>query len=148
MPKKQKELPNDPNIDVRPTKVYQEFLCATSGGGCGGYTLVKLNTAFDGVVKIICPNCKHEHGRIVENGHIQENWHGQSHYLSQRNDKTSHEIISTMAAFSMTPRTNEYLLGFTSKNERTAPVIKDIKKDLVADFFLRESFQDRHGGKK
>lgn len=50
------------------SRVVQEFYCTTSGGGCGGYILVKLNTAINGVVEIICPNCKHAHQRYIKNG--------------------------------------------------------------------------------
>lgn len=40
------------------SRVVQEFYCTKSGGGCGGYFMIKMNMGLNGVHKIICPNCK------------------------------------------------------------------------------------------
>lgn len=143
---------------IVPPKVYQEFYCAKSGGGCGGYILVKVNMAINGVIKVICPKCKHEHGRIVQNGHIVESWAGQSH-LKSRNDKTEQELIPTMAAYSLVPRTASYLKdidkvqpakkaknGFEDRHgdaERNCPVIKEAVD--MGDPVLRESWLQKIG---
>jgi hypothetical protein len=131
-------------------KVYQEFNCPVSGGGCGGYIMLKLSINFTGVVRVICPNCKHEHGRCVENGHIIEHWTTQSHHLTQhRNDKTDHEIIPTMAAFSKTPRTTSYMKKTKLKsgvNERTAVVVTKLSD--LGDPLLRESWLQKFGGER
>lgn len=47
-----------------------EFWCSTYGGGCGGYFVVRMRTSFDGDYTLVCPNCKHEHNRIIRNGAI------------------------------------------------------------------------------
>jgi len=49
-------------------KIYQEFYCTVSGGGCGGYMTVRLNIAINGVVEVVCPNCNHKHQRNIKNG--------------------------------------------------------------------------------
>lgn len=135
---------------VEPTtgKVWQEFYCAISGGGCGGYIMVRINMAINGVVKVICPNCKHSHGRIIEKGHIRESWSGQSHSLG-RNDSSDQEIVPTMAAFSKKPQTMTYLTKEKSSygtHERTCPIVNDPNKD-IADALVRQSWAERHGVK-
>ncbi len=48
--------------------VYQEFYCASSGGGCGGYITFPLNPAINGIIELVCPKCSHEHQRMIKNG--------------------------------------------------------------------------------
>lgn len=53
-------------------RVWQEFFCTKSGGGCGKYIQVKLNIAINQVVEIVCPNCGHKHQRTIQDGAIKE----------------------------------------------------------------------------
>ncbi len=53
-------------------RVKEEFYCATSGGGCGGYMVFPLNKALNGVVEVVCPKCKHKHRRMIKNGVLTE----------------------------------------------------------------------------
>lgn len=132
-----------------PGKVWQEFYCAKSGGGCGGYIMVKLNMAINGTVKVICPKCKHSHGRVIEEGHLKENF-SSSRYTGGRNDNTDQEIIPTMAAYSETPRTTAYLTTAKiegDRAERTCPIVKDPTTD-IGNQFLRQSWVEKHGAKK
>ena len=54
-----------------PRKTF-EFNCPTSGGGCGKYFDVRLNTSINGYYRIHCPNCGHIHYRDVKNGQITD----------------------------------------------------------------------------
>lgn len=129
-----------------PGKVWQEFYCAKSGGGCGGYIMVKLNMAISGTVKVICPKCKHEHSRVIEEGHLKENFSSKK-YTGSRYDKTDQELIPTMAAYSETPKTTAYLTKKKiegDSEERTCPIVKDPAKD-IGDQILRQSWVERHG---
>lgn len=58
-------------------RVLEEFYCATSGGGCGGFMCVRINKALNGVVEIVCPKCGHQHRRGIKNGVLQED--GRAH---------------------------------------------------------------------
>ncbi len=49
-------------------KVVEEFYCATSGGGCGGFITVRINMALNGVFELVCPKCGHQHRRAVKDG--------------------------------------------------------------------------------
>lgn len=127
-------------------KVWQEFYCAKSGGGCGGYITVRINMALDGVYTVVCPNCGHEHQRGVKEGHIVE----EGRYQKGLQGKRIEKLCPTMAAFSKTPQT-KYMKKHGDGNgdhssERNAGVIKS-KRSLVADSMIRQSWFDRHGGK-
>jgi hypothetical protein len=82
---------------VLPSKILQEFYCASSGGGCGGYITFKINMALEGTVEMVCPKCKHKHQRIIDRGEIKE----QGRYDSN----PVQEIHTTMAAWHKTPIT-------------------------------------------
>ena len=84
-----------PPADV--IKVQQEFYCASSGGGCGGYFRVKLNMAIEGTVEVVCPNCGHKHQRVIDKGVIKE----QGRYDKQ----PSQEIHTVISAYSKKPIT-------------------------------------------
>ena len=133
-------------------RIWQEIHCTLSGGGCGGYILVKLNTALnDHRVEMICPKCQHKHVRVIQNGVVQE----QGRFAS----KTSEEICPTLAAWSEKPRT----LTMKKKkpiskkdgtpayfNERDGVVIQDVElsgEEIAAQQILRESWSDRFLGK-
>ncbi len=78
-------------------RVSQEFWCDTAGGGCGGYIRVRLNMALNHIVKLVCPNCGHEHQRKITDGRLVE--HG-------RYATDAKEILRpTKAAYSKTPFT-------------------------------------------
>lgn len=132
---------NNALLGPRDEKIHQEFYCAVSGGGCGGYIVVKMNIGINGVVRVICPKCGHEHGRIIQNGKIVENWSGQSHFLD-RNRYTDQEIIPTMAAYRDKPRSQEYINGINDSNERNSPMFEN---KIIARLILRESVMDKNG---
>lgn len=46
----------------------QEFYC----GECVGYFMVRLNMALNHEVYVRCPNCEHEHRRVIKDGVIYE----------------------------------------------------------------------------
>jgi len=50
------------------SRVTQEFYC----GECQGYFLIRLNMVLNFEAFIRCPNCGHEHRRVVMNGEIYE----------------------------------------------------------------------------
>lgn len=52
----------------RPQRVSQEFYC----GECKGYFMVRLNMILNHEVHIKCPNCGHEHRRVINDGVIYE----------------------------------------------------------------------------
>jgi hypothetical protein len=80
-------------------KVWQEVFCTKSGGGCGGFVIIKLNTALNHRAEIVCPKCGHKHIRVIVDGVVTE--YG-------RNSGTAvEEICPTMAAWSKEPRTPE-----------------------------------------
>lgn len=127
------------------SKIYQEFYCAKSGEGCGGYIMVKINVAINGVVTVICPKCKHRHSRVIEDGHVRECFTSPKYVGQTRYTKTGdeQEIIPTMAAYSATPRTKLYLEG--KGKERDCPIVKD-KTDL-GSVELKASWIEKFGGK-
>ena len=124
-------------------KVWQEFYCAKSGGGCGGYIAVRINMALDGVYTVVCPKCGHKHQRGVKEGHIVE----EGRYAGNLG-KSIEELCPTMAAYSEEPQT-KYMKKHgggkgDSKKERNAGVIKS-KRSLASDSILRQSWLDRFG---
>ena len=125
-------------------KVWQEFYCAKSGGGCGGFITVRINIALDGVYTVVCPECKHEHQRGVKAGHIVE----EGRYGSGLRGKRIEKLCPTMAAYSKEPQT-KYMKKHgggngDGKTERNAGVIKS-KRSLATDSILRQSWLDRYG---
>lgn len=106
-------------------RVTQEFYCAKSGGGCGGYFLAKLNMSLNGIHKIICPNCKHDHQRRINNGHIVED--------KRYDGKPVDEIYATKSTFRKEPYTNQTKERVGSSEERDCVVIKEksmVTKDI------------------
>ena len=78
-------------------RIFQEWYCTKSGGGCGGYIIVKLNACINGVVELVCPKCGHKHQRCIENGQIKEQ--------GRFNGNPVEEICPTMASWSEKPHT-------------------------------------------
>lgn len=107
------------------SRVVQEFYCTKSGGGCGGYFMIKMNMGLNGVHKIICPNCKHDHQRRVEDGKIIED--------RRYNGKPVDEIYAPKSSFSWNARTIQMKDRPGAANERDAVVITkpdQIGKDI------------------
>jgi len=121
-------------------RICQEFYCTTSGGGCGGYTLLRLSECLHGPVVVVCPNCKHRHPRTVKGGRIVE----------EGRLKDGEEIISPKSAYSKTPRAEDFLKGLPV-NERDAAVVPAEEKPSLAaqqaHAILRESWAERFAGK-
>ncbi len=53
------------------SKVAQEFYC----NDCDGYVRLKLNMALNQRVRVVCPNCGHQHPRELRDGVIYECYH-------------------------------------------------------------------------
>ena len=50
-------------------RLLQEFYC----NECRGYFRVKINTALNNYkIIMVCPNCQHEHYRMIVDGHIED----------------------------------------------------------------------------
>lgn len=109
-------------------KIFQEFYCTVSGGGCGGYILVTLNNAINGVVEVVCPKCQHKHQRCIENGIIKEQ--------GRHTNSPKETIEPTIAAWSKEPR-----LRRRQQNERDGFVPKT-NEDFL-DERLLELYGDR-----
>ncbi len=119
------------------SKIFQEFYCTKSGGGCGKYILVKLNIAMDHIVEVVCPNCGHKHQRKIENGLIKEGgrWDG----------KPKEEVCPPKSAVSDTPHTAKFTGITSSKDERDAAAIKT-QQDLNKTSPHWERWFERFGG--
>lgn len=107
------------------SRVIQEFYCTKSGGGCGGYFMIKMNMALNGIHKIVCPNCKHEHQRRIEQGKIFED--------RRYSDKPVDEIYASKSTFSLTPKTLQMKDRAGKFNERDSVVVnsrEDLPKDI------------------
>ena len=50
----------------------KKFTAQKSGGGCGGFVLVKLNMSLNMRAEIVCPKCKHKHIRHIIDGEVRE----------------------------------------------------------------------------
>lgn len=134
-------------------KIWQEIHCTKSGGGCGGFFLVKLNVALNMRAEMVCPKCKHKHIRHIVDGEVHE-WG--RHDTS--NGAVKEEICPTMAAWSEKPRTLhlEKVAGKDSQKERDGAIIKG-DEDLVkserkprnpqADAIIKQSWIERFGGR-
>lgn len=122
-------------------RVAQEFYCATSGGGCGGYIVFPLNIAINGVVEVMCPKCSHKHQRAIKDGILTEN--------GRWSEKVVQEITPTLAAWSQTTRYLESTHRAGSCREREAVVIDEnvIKDDSIARAFLNDRWFEIHGDK-
>jgi len=120
-------------------KVWQEFYCTKSGGGCGKYFMIRLNMGIDYVVTIVCPNCKHEHSRNIEKGVIKEN--------GRFDSKSREEIYPPKSSVTDEPRTKALKNGGSqTQNERDGAVVESAD-DFVQDSILRQSWLDRFGSR-
>ena len=127
--------------------VWQEIHCTTSGQGCGGFILVKLDTTLNRRVTLVCPKCKHEHRRAIKNGQVVEE--------GRHNGDAQEELCPTMAAWSATPRTKcmqKVIEKHQYDKERDGVVIKNLNDFItppedMAQTILRESWTERFLGK-
>ena len=127
--------------------VWQEIHCTTSGGGCGGFILVKLSMAINRRVTLICPKCKHQHIRCIKDGQVVEQGRFQG--------DSKEELCPTIAAWSKTPKTKCMQKVVEEGNfykERDGVVIKGTDDFIKppcdeAQVILRESFTDRFLGR-
>lgn len=79
----------------RPQRVMQEFYC----GECVGYFFIYLNMALNHEVLICCPNCKHEHRRVIKDGSVFE----QGRFAVNHKEK----VLTTMATYHKEPATEQ-----------------------------------------
>jgi hypothetical protein len=114
-------------------KIYQEFFCPPSGGGCNGYIVASLNMNINWTVEVVCPKCKHRHRRMIKNGVLCES--------GRFTNGPVEEICPTMAAWSKKPKT-KLMNKKTGKTERDAVVINGKGRE-----FLAERWFELHGGK-
>lgn len=85
-------------------RITQEFYC----GECKGYFLVRLNMSLNFEALIKCPNCGHEHRRVVKNGEIFEQGR---HQVDVRET-----ILTTMATYSKEPFTDKMKKAHTKQS--------------------------------
>jgi hypothetical protein len=134
-------------ITQRNPKVWQEIHCTSSGGGCGGFILVKIDVSINQTVTLICPKCKHKHQRVIKNGQITES--------GRFNNNPQEELCPTIAAWSETPRTRcmqKIIKDRDYAKERDGVIIKHEKDFIthpndIAETILRESWTDKFLGK-
>lgn len=110
-------------------RIYQEFYC----GECDGYFRCKINVKINHGVKMVCPNCSHEHHRYIKNGVIFEDGRGANSPIE--------EI--------MPPKSSYYKVPFTEKMKKTkykrdGVIIEDLQER--SDEFLKNLWLERHGG--
>ena len=121
-----------------PLRVWQEFYCNTSGGGCGGYVLVKLNMALNRCVTVVCPKCQHNHQRAIVNGELHEN--------GRFATNSKEEIHPPLSAWSEKSLISEKLRQANS--DRDAVNLEKLRpEELQAAMILRQSWIERHAGK-
>ncbi|MHA2279729.1 MAG: hypothetical protein ACXAC5_02380 [Promethearchaeota archaeon] len=122
-------------------RVYQEFYCASSGGGCGGYITVRINMALNGVVEIICPKCGHKHQRCLKQGVLMEQ--------GRHSKSPTQELCPTEAAWSEEAKHPESKKRAGDFNrERDAVVIDESSQESRGKLcpFLAELWYERFGG--
>ena len=110
-------------------KITQEFYCTQSGGGCGGYFIIRLRQEINWNVNIVCPKCKHIHSRNIRSGQIIEEGRG----------TPMEDIEPTIAAWSEKPKLTASATGTLERNAKLAKTSSD---------FIEESWAERFGIKK
>jgi DNA-directed RNA polymerase subunit RPC12/RpoP len=80
-------------------RVTQEFYC----GECQGYFLVTLNMHLNFEAHIKCPECGHEHRRVIKDGEIHEK--------GRHTVPVSETILTTKATYSKEPFTDKMKTG-------------------------------------
>jgi len=118
-------------------RICQEFYCAKSGGGCGGYVTIRLNMAINGVVEIVCPKCNHKHQRNIKEGVLTND--------GRYTITPTQEIIPTIAAWHKKAKHSESQKRVGSKKEREAVVIEDDPQALA---FLKDRWFEIYGSEQ
>ena len=95
-----------------------EFYCS---GGCGGYFRTKLRINIDGSYIIVCPECDHEHFRVIKKGRIS----GDRHSVSEA--KGAERICVPKSAYSKEPVVDVK----DHNNDNAAPVSDTNKRWLL-----------------
>jgi hypothetical protein len=116
-------------------RVFQEFYCASSGGGCGGYITVRLNMKLNGVVEVICPKCGHPHQRCLKNGVLMEQ--------GRHSSSPTQELCPTLAAWHKEPTLK--VEGFRPERDAVVGVEESRGKGIRP--FLAELWHERFGGR-
>lgn len=86
-------------------RIYQEFYC----GECEGFIRLSINSGVNHEFWFECPNCKHQHQRVIRDGRIYEN--------GRFKDEPKFEIIVPKSAYSKEPWT-EHMKSKTKYDER------------------------------
>lgn len=101
----------------------QEFYCATSGGGCGGFITIQVNMHLNHVVQVVCPKCGHKHQRRIKNGVLTDD--------GRHVSNPTEEMYPQLPAWSKTARHPESEKRSHSwENERKAVVLRPFMDDL------------------
>lgn len=107
-------------------RIAQEFYCAKSGGGCGGFIGVTINVNLNHVVEVVCPKCGHKHQRRIKDGVLTD--------LDRYINNPTEELCPTPAAWSKKPRQPESKKRIDTSKEREAVVIDNpIARDFLND---------------
>lgn len=115
-------------FERRNGKVLHEFYCH-----CSGYITVKLSEEKNGIYCIECPNCKHQHFRVVKKGVITSD---RANYASKHSlDK----IKLGMSAYSK--KSWEQKLAKRKATKQT----NNEKQNDVVKHFLNELWKSRAG---
>ncbi len=123
-------------------QVVQEFYCASSGGGCGGFITFPLNMAINGVVEVVCPKCGHKHQRMIKDGVLTDD--------GRYRDKVTQEITPTRAAWHKKAKHPESKKRVNTSKEREAVVIEDqaeVRNEATRRGFLNDRLHEIHGSK-
>lgn len=129
-------------------RVSQEFYCATSGGGCGGFITFPLNMAINGIVEVVCPKCAHKHQRRIKDGVLTDD--------GRTSGSVNQEITPVLSAWHKKAQHPESKRRVGGDKERVAVVIdpksrakkaSEAESRAQAQAFLDESKFDRFGSK-
>ena len=86
----------------------QEIYCHN----CGRYVQFPIDLGLDGNHVLKCPNCGHEHCRVVKDGSITgDRWdsrNGMTHYVSKYTVSTSTASASTVSYWTLSASTASY----------------------------------------
>jgi len=117
-------------------KVAQEFYCAVSGGGCGGYITFPLNMALNMVVEVVCPKCGHEHRRRIKDGVLTED--------SRYSSAIAEQVTPPLPAWHQESNHPDSKKRAGTSQEREAVVIKE---DPIARGFLKDRWFEIFGAR-
>jgi hypothetical protein len=110
-------------------RVFQEFYC----GECDGYFRCKINMGITHGVKLVCPNCKHEHHRFIENGTILER--------GRESNSSIEEIMPPKSSYFKEPFTDKMKKAKNAWTGKRDGVIIEIEQESSP--FLQELWLNR-----